>query len=311
MREGEPISIILATYNRAHLIGETLRSISAQSYQNWECLIVDDGSKDETQQVVASFAKEDLRFRYYKRREHHKKGLPGSRNFGLTLAKGKYIVFFDDDDIPHPDCLKWSIEEISKNDADYCRYLRTVFFQKLNKDFDRNQDYEVTLFNPLLVEEMIMGKVPFNSCQVLWKAEMFKNEKFNEDLMFAEEWELYSRLLLKEPKGITIEKELYFGRKHTASNTGEFKLASSIRVNSKIEASKLIIDHTSKAKKLSRPLMKFFIRMGFDLQSYSLINEVLTKGSMNVREKIKYRAGYVSYPLIKPILKLKGFIKTG
>ena len=300
----------MATYNRSHLIEESMEAILTQSYDEWECLIIDDGSTDETKEVIDLYITRESRFKYFKRNEKYKKGLPGCRNMGLELSHGDYIVFFDDDDIPHPDCLKWSVEEIIKNKADYCRYLRTVFFQELNKDFDRKQDYNVLQHNNLAVEELITGKVPFNSCQVLWKAELFKNEKFNEDLMFAEEWELYTRILLKRPKGITIKKHLYFGRKHADSNTGEFKQADSIRVDSKIHAATMIIEHTSQVGDLSRPLAKFFIRMGFDLKSYPLINKALSKSDMDIFEKSKYRLGFIFYPILRPLLKLKGSLKS-
>lgn len=300
----------MATYNRGHLISESIEAIIQQSYKEWECLIIDDGSTDETKKILDAYLDRDSRFKYFTRNNIYKKGLPGCRNMGLDVAQGDHIVFFDDDDIPHPDCLKWSIEEITRNNADYCRYLRTVFFHELNKEFDRQRDYKVSQHNPLPVESLITGKVPFNSCQVLWKAKCFENEKFNEDLMFAEEWELYTRVLLKRPKGISIEKYLYFGRKHAASNTGEFKQANSMRVNSKIHAARLIIEHTSQAGDLSRLLAKFFLRMGFDLKSYSLVNDVLIKSDMPVSEKLKYRLGFKFYPIIKPLLKLKGALKS-
>lgn len=309
-RKESRVSIIMATYNRSHLIEESIGAIINQSYEEWEFLIIDDGSTDRTKEVLDAYLTRDSRIKYFKRNEIYKKGLPGCRNMGLELAKGDYVVFFDDDDIPHPDCLKWSIEEITKSNADYCRYLRTVFFRELNKDFDRQQDYKITQHNNLPVEELITGKVPFNSCQVLWKEECFEKERFNEDLMFAEEWELYTRLLLKQPKGITIEKYLYFGRKHTASNTGEFKQANPQRMDSKIQAARLIIGHISKAGELSDSLKKFFIRMGFDLKSFDLINEVLNNSNMATLEKLKYRLGFIFYSPLRPLLKLKGALKS-
>ena len=59
------ISIIIPTYNRAHIIGETLDSIIAQTYTNWECIVVDDGSSDNTAEVMAKYIVKDSRFRYY------------------------------------------------------------------------------------------------------------------------------------------------------------------------------------------------------------------------------------------------------
>ena len=60
--ENNLVSIIIPTYNRAHLIGETLDSISAQTFRNWECIIVDDGSTDDTATLIANYIKKDIRF---------------------------------------------------------------------------------------------------------------------------------------------------------------------------------------------------------------------------------------------------------
>src|SRR5680860_884854 len=92
------VSIIMATYNRSHFIGETLDSILNQAFENWECLIIDDGSTDNTKEFLRPYVLKDSRFEYYERTKDHKKGLPGCRNQGLEIAKGDYIIFFDDDD---------------------------------------------------------------------------------------------------------------------------------------------------------------------------------------------------------------------
>lgn len=65
------VSIIIPTYNRAHLIGETLDSVLAQTYINWECIIVDDRSTDDTKEVIDSYLYGDVRFSYFKRPEKY------------------------------------------------------------------------------------------------------------------------------------------------------------------------------------------------------------------------------------------------
>ena len=92
------VSIIMATYNRAQFIMETLNSIKNQTYKNWECLIIDDGGSDNTEDVIAPLLKKDTRFKFLKRTDKYLKGLPGCRNYGLDVAQGDYIIFFDDDD---------------------------------------------------------------------------------------------------------------------------------------------------------------------------------------------------------------------
>src|SRR5690554_6998972 len=93
------VSIIIPTYNRAHLIGETLDSVLAQTYQNWECIVVDDGSTDNTDEVMAEYMAKDSRFQYHHRPEDRLPGGNAARNYGFEVSKGEYIQWFDSDDI--------------------------------------------------------------------------------------------------------------------------------------------------------------------------------------------------------------------
>lgn len=89
------ISIILCTYNRARLVKRAIGSVLTQSYRNWELIIVDDGSEDDTRQVVVPLALSEPRIKYF---YHPNKGLARSRNIGIALALGDYVTFLDSDD---------------------------------------------------------------------------------------------------------------------------------------------------------------------------------------------------------------------
>lgn len=304
------VSIIMATYNRAHFIKESIKYIQQQTFKNFECLIIDDGCTDNTSGIVPDYIKGDQRFHYLKRKEKYKKGLPGCRNYGLDIAKGDFIVFFDDDDIAHPDLLLFSVKEIVDQNTDYCRYLRSVFSNKFQPEFDRSEDYTVMNLREMAVEKMITMEIPFNSCQVLWSSTCFLNLRFDEKLMFAEEWELYSRILLSGKKGISLEKALYFGRKHQNSNTGEFNKNDNIRVNSKIVASKNILENLNRKFSFTQQLQEYFIRLSFSLKSYDLLIKTLHYSDFNTFTVWKYKLGYLIYPVLRPFLKLKGKLKS-
>ena len=97
MEDSQPlVSIIIPAYNRAHLLPATLASVQLQTYANWECLVVDDFSTDDTRKVINEFSLKDQRFIYLQ--NQHVKGAPGSRNTGIDYAKGNYISFLDSDD---------------------------------------------------------------------------------------------------------------------------------------------------------------------------------------------------------------------
>ncbi|HEY4538836.1 MAG TPA: glycosyltransferase family 2 protein, partial [Faecalibacter sp.] len=99
------VSIIIPTFNRADLIGETLDSIIEQNYQNWECIVVDDGSTDNTEEILMRYQIKDNRFSYYKRPKFLLKSGNSCRNYGFEKSSGELIVFFDSDDVMLQDFL--------------------------------------------------------------------------------------------------------------------------------------------------------------------------------------------------------------
>ncbi|WP_010419531.1 glycosyltransferase family 2 protein [Anaerophaga thermohalophila] len=114
------VSVIIPAYNRETLIGETLDSILTQTYPNWECIIVDDGSTDHTIDVIEKYTKKDNRFRLFKR-NREPKGAPTCRNIGLDKAKGEYVIFLDSDDILFPHALKNRVNFLRQNpEIDFC-----------------------------------------------------------------------------------------------------------------------------------------------------------------------------------------------
>ncbi len=90
------VSIIIPTFNYGHLISETLDSVFNQDYSNWECIIVDDGSKDNTRTIIQTKNGGDKRIRYVIQKNQ---GLSAARNTGINIARGEYIQFLDADDL--------------------------------------------------------------------------------------------------------------------------------------------------------------------------------------------------------------------
>ena len=88
------VSVIIPTYNRASVIQRAVDSVYHQSFNNWELLLVDDGSTDQTKEILKGF-KKDPKFRYFKTKNH---GVSSARNLGLKQAQGEWIAFLDSDD---------------------------------------------------------------------------------------------------------------------------------------------------------------------------------------------------------------------
>ena len=116
------VSIVMPSYNTGRFISETIESILAQSYSDWELIIVDDGSTDDTDEVVGQYLA-DERIRYIKNERNS--GAAVSRNRALREAKGKWIAFLDSDDLWEPDKLKKQIAFMENNDYhfSYTNYI--------------------------------------------------------------------------------------------------------------------------------------------------------------------------------------------
>jgi len=303
------LTIIMATYNRAHFIVETLESIRKQTFSNWECLIIDDGGTDNTSEVIAPVLDEDSRFTFLKRPDNYQKGLPGCRNYGLDLAKGDYIIFFDDDDIVHPQNLELCIKELEKSEISFCRYEREVFTEEFNYGFDYSKEYSSFFIDINDLEKLLNNNLPFNSCAVMWKKECFAGNRFVEYLMYAEEWELYSRILSSGIKGISIRKCLFYGRKHLKSNTGEFFTHNPVRRKSHCDAIVLVIKNLKEKQLLTNSLIRYFVTASLDYKEYKLFSQIKKILNLSLLEKIKWQIYYSSYFLRLPIYKMKKNIK--
>lgn len=112
MAEKPKVSIIMATWNRAHLISRAIESILMQTFSDWNLLIIDDGSTDATVKVVKEYMEKDQRISYYYQ-EH--KGYAYAINSGCKMAKGELIAFADDDDISLPQRLELEVKEFEKD----------------------------------------------------------------------------------------------------------------------------------------------------------------------------------------------------
>ena len=104
------VSVIIPTYNRARYLREAVESVLAQTYTDWELIVVDDGSTDETRRVVQSYVSRDPRVFY---RAQANRGEGAARNTGIQLARSRYVAFLDDDDLWLPEKLAWQLEALA------------------------------------------------------------------------------------------------------------------------------------------------------------------------------------------------------
>lgn len=128
------VSIIIPSYNRDNLIRESLDSVLAQTYLNWECIIVDDGSTDGTNAILKEYSIIDNRFIIVSKPMELRQGASVSRNLGLKFARGEYIQFLDSDDILAEDKLEKQIISLKKENKKTISVCKTHCFKEKKDD---------------------------------------------------------------------------------------------------------------------------------------------------------------------------------
>ena len=182
-------SIIIPTYNRSSLILKTINSVLNQTYENFEIIIIDDGSTDNTKQVIDLI--DDERVRYYKI-SNSERG--AARNFGAKKAVGDFITFLDSDDLLLKNYLTEANEFIKAKDP-------TIFFQLFEIRDSENNLLKKAIKSPENISNSLIFEGNIFACQGAFiKREIFYTFLFNEDrdLAGSEDYELWLRMNAKE-----------------------------------------------------------------------------------------------------------------
>jgi glycosyltransferase involved in cell wall biosynthesis len=213
------VSIIIPTYNRADLIGETIQSVIDQSYKSWELIIVDDGSTDDSKNYITKF--KDERIRYYTI-EHC--GILGKvRNVGISHAKGDYIAFLDSDDLWLPQKLEYQLTLLDQ-------YPNASFVFGHGEQFgpgaipppELESLFVGNIFLPLLLEERFVFYVP----TVLFKKKNLKQTGLiSENLRSAGDINFFLRMGHRF-EGIFSNTIIVKIRKHKQSHSGSLELVA-------------------------------------------------------------------------------------
>jgi teichuronic acid biosynthesis glycosyltransferase TuaG len=111
------VSIITPCYNSAPFISQTIESVLAQTYQNWEMIIIDDCSTDTSYEIISGFARKDPRIKVYHLEQNG--GAAMCRNKAIEISHGEYLAFLDSDDLWLPEKLEKQLTFMQKNNADF------------------------------------------------------------------------------------------------------------------------------------------------------------------------------------------------
>lgn len=197
--EDSLVSIIIPTFNRAAIIGETLDSVISQSYSNWECIVVDEGSHDATEDVIEKYSNEHPNIVYLKR-HRPQKGVSVCRNIGIEKAKGAFIIFLDSDDLLDKNCLKNRVAYAMHDPHnDFWVFKMQEFIGSIDNMKRIHNTYPENDSKKAYLEMFLKGTNPFSVTAPLWKrTSLIKLGGFNETLQLWEDPELHVRALLND-----------------------------------------------------------------------------------------------------------------
>lgn len=278
------VTILVATHNRASLLPNTLQSILAQTYINWECLIVDDHSTDNTEKIVQDFVNKDKRFTYNLKSEKYKVGLSGTRNCGLDLAESEnceFIQFFDDDDLMHPNKLELQLKSLLENPESMFSICGRRNFEKeeeINWE-DHQLIYHSKLYS--IGEAFLIGKLRLVAQVFLFRAKYLKDQRFDENLRYAEDWEFFSKLFLKEtPKYVVLDQVLFFRRKHLNSMTEDLDRTGLRASNLNTAVNKVfyfLVDHKCHTANSLTYFGRIFLLYHYSSYNLNLVKQISKK----------------------------------
>lgn len=187
------ISIIIPAYNRAKIIPATLDSILAQSFLNWECIVVDDKSQDNTMAVIQQYVDKDSRFRLLS--NERKKGAQGARNTGILYAKYDWVICFDSDNIMHPNMLEKLIGRIS-DEVDVVQCFSRIVDANTGKEIGiQSWISEGEIHHKLFLVQGAVWKtyVDFNQ-SIVRKSKLLEIGLLDENCPSMQEWDTHLRL---------------------------------------------------------------------------------------------------------------------
>lgn len=275
------VSIIIPCYNQAQYLPEALKSILEQTHTNWECIIVDDGSPDNTEKVAQEWLLKDGRFKYFRKENG---GLSSARNYGIQNAVGKYILTLDSDD----------------------KYEKTFIEKGLVVLLERKNVGVVSSWGIRFMEGKQFGEFrpigkslnDFLFCNAAIGTSMFRKEcwlkvgGYDENMHLGyEDWEFYIKICKSGWEVYIIEEILFFYRQHPVS-------MRTVALN----------DHDTEIKKyIFKKHKELYQNQYDDLIDYFLTTLAFEKkNNIKTINKIDYKLGAI---LLKPFRVIKSLFK--
>lgn len=205
MKLDSKISVIIPVYNAQETIKKTIQSITSQSYQNLEIILVNDGSTDSSYEICRRIQSEDSRIKII---DKENGGVSSARNMGVAHATGEYIIHADSDDIVLPNAYMNLIREANRSNA---AIIVGGYYSGLESNYvEKIPDTEIK--DPIVFAKRILeNKIHAGLWNKLVKSDVYVNFKFQEGLDYKEDLIFFvTQLMRYKPKISTIKEPVYF-----------------------------------------------------------------------------------------------------
>jgi teichuronic acid biosynthesis glycosyltransferase TuaG len=203
------VSVITPGFNAAAYLEDTIASVQAQTFENWEMIIVDDHSRDATLEIAQKYAYADERVRAFALPEE-RKGAAHARNFGIEQARGRYIAFLDSDDLWTSQKLERQIEFMRRNGSAFS-YSRYSLISKDGRNLGR-----VMPIPPQLTYRELLKTCPIGCLTAVYDTDVI-GKQYMPDLPKGQDYALWLQILKIIPKADGIDEVLGFYRTGGAS----------------------------------------------------------------------------------------------
>ena len=278
MSEKPLISVITPTYNRAHLLPRAIKSVLNQTYQNFELIIIDDDSTDNTEEVVRSF--NDKRIIYHKHDKN--KGPLGAKNTGFDLSKGKYICHVDDDDELMPEALEIAVNEFTELSSEGGGGYKTLMFDLIDAESGKFSGSGIRKASYISYEDLLCGKIRGDYWGVMDR-KLLGNNRFDERLWGGESilWlELHRKF-----KTYYVPKVLYRAYREHGEHVCDFR--NQVKHLPRITLTqKVFLEEYGEEIKHLCP--KYYGRILAGLGSYQILSGEKLKGRKRLLESFKF-----------------------
>lgn len=216
------VTVIVPAYNYANFIGECLDSVLSQTFKSWECIVIDNGSTDNTQEIVKSYSNKDGRIKYH---YTNQKGVSLARNLAVSLSHGTYLLPLDADDKIDPTYLEKAVNIMNQNPEISLVYCNAILFGSVNKKWIL-PDFN---YKAMLIENSIF-------CSALIKKnEFLAVNGYNVNMVEGfEDWDFWIKYLANNKKVYKLNDILFYYRIKQHSRNSVLDTEKQLRLRTQI-----------------------------------------------------------------------------